>query len=39
MNWTVGPPTVVDFGEVVPTSFEIGGVEKMDNGRCAVFVQ
>ena len=26
-------PTVVNFGDVVPTSFEIGGVEKMENGR------
>ena len=26
-------PTVVGFGDVVPTSFEIGGVERMENGR------
>ena len=33
LNWTVEPPTQVSFGDVVPTSFEIGGVELMDNGR------
>lgn len=33
LNWTVHPPTVVTFGEVRPTSFEIGGVERMENGR------
>jgi hypothetical protein len=33
LNWTVEAPTVVGFGDVVPTSFEIGGVERMENGR------
>jgi hypothetical protein len=33
LNWTVEAPTVVSFGDVVPTSFEIGGVEKMENDR------
>ena len=33
LNWTVEPPTQVNFGPVTPTSFEIGGVERMPNGR------
>ena len=33
LNWSVEAPTVVDFGDVIPTAFEIGGVEKMSNGR------
>lgn len=33
LNWTVDEPTTVSFGQVTPTAFEIGGVERMANGR------
>ena len=33
LNWTVEAPVTVDYGAVIPTSFEFGGTEKMANGR------
>ena len=33
LNWTVEEPTVVRFGNITPSSFEFGGMERMGNGR------